>query len=84
LTYRLRIKSSAEKQLRKIDRGLRLHIIEAIDRLRDQPTAGSALKGEFSGLRRLRVARYRVIYEVIQKELVILVVRIGHRGKVYR
>ena len=50
---------------------------------RQTPAAGSALKGEFEGLRRLRVGQYqylyRVIYEWQPNELVILVVRVGHR-----
>ena len=50
----------------------------------DTPAAGSALKGEFEGLRRLRVGRYRVFYEWQCRVLVILVVRIGHRREVVR
>jgi mRNA interferase RelE/StbE len=56
----------------------------AIDLLCDTPAAGSALKGEFEGLRRLRVGRFRVVYEWQLSELVILVVRIAHRRAVYR
>ena len=48
------------------------------------PSAGSVLKGEFAGLRRIRIAVYRVVYEVREDVLVILVVRIGHRREVYR
>ena len=84
MTYSLRIKASAAKALRRIARADRMRLIEAIDRLRDEPTAGSALKGEFAGLRRLRVGSYRIIYEVMREELVVLVVRVGHRGTVYR
>lgn len=84
MTYSLRIKASAAKSLKKISRTDRLRIIDAIDRLGDEPTAGGVLKGEFSGLRRLRVGDYRVIYEVSAGELVILIVRIGHRKDVYR
>ncbi len=59
-------------------------MIEAIDRLQHSPSAGSALKGEFDGLRRLRVGAYRIVYEWRQRELMIFVVRIGHRREVYR
>jgi len=62
----------------------RLRLVEAIDRLREAPAAGGVLKGEFAGLRRLRVGRYRIIYEVIDEDLVVLVIRIGHRKDVYR
>ncbi len=54
------------------------------DTLRDNPVAGSVLKGEFSGLRRIRIGSFRVVYEVRERELVILVIRIGHRRDVYR
>jgi len=84
VTYSLRIKGSAAKALKRIAKSDRTRLVDAIDRLRHEPTAGSALKGEFAGLRRLRVGSYRVIYEVIHQELVVLVVRVGHRGKIYR
>ena len=42
------------------------------------------LKGELAGLRRIRVGVYRVVYEMLQDVLVILVVRIGHRREGYR
>ena len=43
------------------------------------PLAGSALKGDLRGLRRVRVGNYRVVYEVLNDALVVLVVRVGHR-----
>ncbi len=51
---------------------------------RQEPNAGGVLKGEFAGLRRLRVGQYRVIYEAVREELVVLVVRVGLRKDVYR
>jgi len=59
-------------------------LIQAIDRLRREPLAGGTLKGEFSGLRRLRVGDYRIVYEVLHEQITVLVVRIGHRREVYR
>ena len=84
MTYSLKIKSSAAKSLVRVPMPDRRRLVEAIDRLRSEPAAGAALKGEFTGLRRLRVGTYRSVYEVRQGELVILVVRVGHRGDVYR
>ena len=66
--------------LPKVDRE---RLVEAIDLLGDTRAAGSALKGGFEGLRRLRVGRYRVVYEWQRSDLVILVVRVGHRREVY-
>jgi mRNA interferase RelE/StbE len=84
VSYSIKIKASAAKSLRRVDPRDRSRLIEAIDRLADQPAAGAALKGEFGGLRRLRVGRYRIIYEALDDELTVLVVRIGHRREVYR
>ena len=82
--YSIRIKASAAKALQKINANDRRRLVEAIDRLAHEPSAGSALKGEFGGLRRLRVGRYRVIYETSHEELTVLVVRIGNRANAYR
>jgi len=42
------------------------------------------MKGELTGLRRVRVGNYRVVYEIAARELLVLVVRIGHRREIYR
>ena len=42
------------------------------------------LKGEFAGLRRLRVGSYRVVYEVVNDQLLVLGIRVGQRGNAYR
>ena len=84
MSYSIRIKRSAAKELRRLSPQDRRRLVAAIDRLADEPFAGSVLKGEFSGLRRLRVGQYRIIYEAVHRELTVLVVRVGHRGSVYR
>ena len=84
MSYSCKIRGSAAKSLQKVPRPDRLRLIEAIDRLCVTAHAGGVLKGEFAGLRRLRVGRYRIIYEVFERKLTILVVRIGHRREVYR
>jgi mRNA interferase RelE/StbE len=84
VTYSLRIKKSAAKALKRSPKKDRIRLIEAIDRLSEEPHAGGVLKGEFSGLRRLRVGSYRIIYEVIDDQLVVLVIRVAHRKDVYR
>ncbi len=84
MSYSIKIKSSAAKSLGRVEAQERGRLVEAIDRLAYEPSAGAVLKGEFGGLRRLRVGRYRISYEAIHEELTILVVRIGHRREVYR
>jgi mRNA interferase RelE/StbE len=84
VTYSLKIKDSAVKALRRVPKADRVRLIEAIDRLATEPTAGGVLKGEFRGLRRLRVGSYRIVYEVDEGQLTILVVRVGHRKDLHR
>ena len=84
MTYSVRIKASAAKALLRIRAQDRRRLVTAIDRLAEEPHAGGLLKGEFAGLRRLRVGRYRVVYEAMDDELTVLVVRIGRRRDVYR
>ena len=59
----LLIKRSAAKALASLPKDDRVRVVEAIDLLCDTPAAGSALKGEFERLRRLRVGLYRLMYE---------------------
>ncbi|MCY4573736.1 MAG: type II toxin-antitoxin system RelE/ParE family toxin [Gemmatimonadetes bacterium] len=84
MSYSIRIKRSAARDLRRVPREDRLRIIRAIDHLAEQPLTGSVLKGGLRGLRRVRVGCYRVVYEVLDDELVVLVIRVSHRREAYR
>ena len=84
MSYSIRIKASALKALRRLPLADRKRLVDAIDRLGREPIAGSVLKGEFSGLRRLRVGGFRLIYEARHRELTILAVRIAKRADAYR
>ena len=84
MRYAIRIKESAARELQRIERSDRERLIAAIDRLAENPFAGSALKGELRGLRRVRVGDYRLIYEVREQDLVVLVLRAAHRREAYR
>ena len=84
MTYTVDILRSAQKQLAKIDRQDQSRIISAMRALADDPhPAGSRkLSGRLAW--RIRIGTYRVIYEVYEDPLRVLVVTIGHRGEVYR
>lgn len=84
MAYSVKIRASALKALARVPKTERARLVEAIDRLKTDPLAGGTLKGEFSGLRRLRVGRYRIVYEVVRAELQVLVVRIARRSAAYR
>ena len=84
MSFSIQIKGSAARDLERIAKADRLRLVDAIDRLPENPFLGSALKGELRGLRRLRVGDYRVLYELRQDALIVLVVHVAHRRDVYR
>ena len=84
MSFSIQIKESAAEELGRVSKQDQKRIVVAIDRLKETPNLGVLLKGGVRGLRRLRVGDYRVIYEVQNEELVVLVVRIAHRRDAYR
>ncbi len=83
MAYRIRYKKSTAKDLKTIPKKERARILDEIEnQLVEHPEKQRQLKGRFAGLRRLRVGNYRVIYSVMDDEVWVL--RIGHRGGVYR
>ncbi len=84
MIFSIRIKAAAAKELKRVVKPDRTRIVAAIDRLAENPFLGYALKGDMRGLRRLRVGDYRVVYEVREDVLVVLVVRVAHRRDEYR
>ena len=80
----IRIRRSAARELGHVPRRERERLVAAIDALSERPFSGNALKGGLRGLRRLRVGDYRVVYEVQEDALVVLVVRVAHRRDPHR
>lgn len=84
MSWSVRIKNSARKDLRRVAGTDRERLVLAIDNLAENPYRGSVLKGDLTGLRRIRIGQYRIVYEIRDTVLVVLVVRVGHRGRIYR
>ena len=84
MLYSLKIKKSALKEIQKLGIVDRTRVVEAIDKLPENPHIGKLLKGEQSGLRRIRVGSFRVVYEINDGEVMVLVLRVAHRKQVYR
>lgn len=85
MAYRISYVASAAKALRKLDRQIARRILVAIERLADDPRPPGcvAIKGG-GGELRVKVGDYRVVYDIEDGELIVLVLRIGHRREVYR
>jgi mRNA interferase RelE/StbE len=85
--YRLLFLSSAQKEFKKLDSVTKSVIKEKLLQLCENPDSLKnnikPLKGDHKGKFRLRINNYRVIFQVKDEELIIIVVRIGHRKEVY-
>ncbi len=83
MPVRIEYKASVAGDLRRLDRAVALRILKQLEqRLEDPRRGGAPLTGEFSGLFRLRIGDYRVIYA--RQNAGYLVLRIAHRREIYR
>jgi len=80
--YRLAFKKSVAKDLRAVPKKDVARILKRIVALSDDPRAPGCEK--LSGRERYRARQgvYRIVYEIIDDALVIIVVKVGHRGEV--
>ncbi len=84
-TYRVLIKPSAWVELMKLSEALQDRIWRAIEGLETNPRPSGVTKLSGGGdLYRVRVGDYRVIYEIQDAMLVVVVVKVGNRRDVYR
>lgn len=84
--YKVLYLDPIEDDLRKLDRATAGKILEKIEKYlaRDPKNLGKPLKGEFQGYWRYRWGDYRVIYKISEKEILIIILRIGHRKSIYQ
>jgi mRNA interferase RelE/StbE len=85
MTYRVTLAPSAARELRKFDPQARRRIQAAIELLaiEPRPPAATRLVGG-AGEWRVRTGDYRIVYEINDDELVVLVPRVGHRREIYQ
>lgn len=85
MTYRITLSPAAARELRKLDPQVRRRIQAALELLGvdPRPPAATRLVGG-AGEWRVRTGDYRIVYEVVDDQLLVLVLRVGHRREVYR
>lgn len=83
--YTIEYKKSVEKELRKLPLTQLKGVVAKIQALADNPHPDGSVKLRGSSdLFRARHADYRIIYQVQNEQLVVLVVKVGHRREIYR
>jgi mRNA interferase RelE/StbE len=84
MTFDVRMAPAAQRQLRKFDPPVRRRIQAAIDLLAQEPRPPKAIQlVGGSGEWRVRTGDYRIIYEIHDDHLIVLVLRLGHRREIY-
>ena len=88
MAWTIKLLDSASRELRKLDRQsatrIRTFLYRRLASLDDPRSVGHGLTGPFKGLWRYRVGDFRIVCDVKDETLLVLVVRIGHRSDIYR
>ena len=82
--YSIKYTKEAKKKIEKLDKSIKLVIKKAIESLSSNPYKGKPLSYELAGLYSLRTSDYRIIYRIKEKQLIIIVVTVGHRREIYK
>jgi len=83
--YKIVFVSGLDKELKEIPKVDQKRIMKKIEALTDNPLPAGckALQGALSGYHRIRSGWYRVVYNVDQEKVTILILKIGHRSSIY-
>ena len=81
--YEIIFRNPAKRFLKNLDKNSQKRILKKIEKLNKNPRIGKPLTGNLKGFWRLRQDNYRIIYKIKDQELIIYVMNIGDRGKVY-
>ena len=85
MAYTIKFSPHAAKSFRKLPRTIQGRLYTAIDPLKDNPRLPGTekLKGSDKSYR-IRVGDYRILYEIVDEELIVYIIETGHRHEVYR
>lgn len=83
MAWDVRLAKKAEKDLANLSAKYRKKVLIVLLRLVEDPFFGKKLDGELKGLYSCRVWPYRIIYKVYKTDLVVIIIRIGHRQGIY-
>ncbi len=82
--YHIKFSRPAEKDYKKLPREIAERVDKAIKPLADEPRPANCKKLQNSHFYRIRVGDYRILYEIKEDTVIILVLRIRHRKEVYK
>lgn len=81
--YGLVYTDKAKDQYEALDARLKRQVDKGLDRIRQNPQLGKPLRGELKGIWSERVATFRILYKIHNKEVEVVILVIEHRKFVY-
>ena len=81
--YRVIVSKRASSSLKRIPRKYQSQIVLSLQELGEFPKIGKSLGRELSGKLSVRIGQFRVVYSINERDKKIVVLRIGHRSKIY-
>jgi len=85
MAYTVEVETKAAREIRDLPKSDQRRVVAKIETLAANPRpAGSTKLEGNSNLWRVRVGDYRILYEIRDQKLIVMVVKVGHRRDVYR
>ncbi|MFC2171808.1 type II toxin-antitoxin system RelE/ParE family toxin [Acidobacteriota bacterium] len=85
MTYQIVLRPAAKRNLKRLPKEVQIRVSKRISQLRSDPRPPGAEKLEGAEQTyRIRIGDYRVLYEIHKKKVLIVIIRIRHRGDVYK
>jgi mRNA interferase RelE/StbE len=85
MAYQVEITPAAQRTIKKLSKNVQRKIIETIEKLANEPRPVGVVKlSATENLYRVRTGDYRIIYEIQDKILLIVITKVGHRRDVYK
>jgi mRNA interferase RelE/StbE len=85
MTYKVEITPAAQRTIKKFPKNIQRKLIEIIELLAEDPRPVGVVKlSTTENLYRVRTGDYRIIYEIQDQILLIIITKVGHRKDVYK
>ncbi len=82
--YELILENQPKSFIRNLKRNVQEEIFNKLDEISKNPRSGIPLVGRLRGLWEKRIGAYRILYRIRDMELIVLVVKVGHRKNVFK
>ena len=83
MAFEIVLTDESEEFIKKCDKAIRNRILKSLRKLETEPESGKPLTSILTGLWSLRMGDYRAIYQIKNSELIVVVIKIGHRKNAY-